>query len=81
MPVVRGPGPMENTEDVLRRLDDTSLAGAFAVQLLQRLRDQDESITEPVDFMARLAALVAPPRVHLTRFHGVFAPYAALRAG
>ena len=35
----------ESTEDVLRELDDTPLAGAFAVQLLQRLRDQDESIT------------------------------------
>lgn len=30
--------------------------------------------------MARLAALVPPPRVHLTRYHGVFAPHAALRA-
>ena len=30
--------------------------------------------------MARLAALVPPPRAHLTRFHGVFAPHAALRA-
>lgn len=28
----------------------------------------------------RLAALVPPPRVHLTRFHGVFAAHAALRA-
>jgi hypothetical protein len=37
-------------------------------------------VLEPVDFMARLAALVPPPRVHLTRFHGVFAPDAALRA-
>jgi len=27
-----------------------------------------------------LAALVPPPRVHLTRFHGVFAAHAALRA-
>jgi hypothetical protein len=36
-------------------------------------------VLEPVDFMARLAALV-PPRVHLTRYHGVFAPHAALRA-
>ena len=25
------------------------------------------------DFPARLAALVPPPRVHLTRYHGVFA--------
>ncbi len=37
-------------------------------------------VLEPVDFMARLAALVPPPRGHLTRFHGVFAPHAALRA-
>ena len=37
-------------------------------------------VLEPVDFMARLAALVPPPRVHLTRYHGVFAPHAALRA-
>jgi len=35
---------------------------------------------EPVDFIAKLAALVPPPRAHLTRFHGVFAPNAKLRA-
>ena len=35
---------------------------------------------EPVDFIAKLAALVPPPRAHLTRFHGVFAPNANLRA-
>jgi hypothetical protein len=33
-----------------------------------------------LDFIARLAALVPPPRAHLTRFHGVFAAHAALRA-
>ena len=33
-----------------------------------------------MDFIARLAALVPPPRAHLTRFHGVFAAHAALRA-
>lgn len=31
-------------------------------------------IFEPLDFIARLAALVPRPRVNLTRFHGVFAP-------
>jgi hypothetical protein len=31
-------------------------------------------IFEPLDFMARLAALIPKPRVNLTRFHGVFAP-------
>ena len=29
---------------------------------------------EPVDFVARLAALVPKPRVNLTRYHGVLAP-------
>jgi hypothetical protein len=37
-------------------------------------------VFEPLDFLARLAALVPKPRVHLTRFHGVFAPHSALRA-
>ena len=30
-------------------------------------------IFEPVDFIAKLAALVPKPRVNLTRYHGVFA--------
>jgi hypothetical protein len=34
---------------------------------------------EPLDFLGRLAALVPPPRMHLTRYHGVFAPHHALR--
>ena len=36
-------------------------------------------IFEPLDFMARLAALVPKPRVNLTRFHGVFAPNSKYR--
>lgn len=35
---------------------------------------------EPLDFLARLAALVPLPRVHLTRFHGLFAPHSRLHA-
>jgi hypothetical protein len=31
-------------------------------------------VLEPLDFIARLAALVPRPRLNLTRFHGVFAP-------
>jgi hypothetical protein len=31
-------------------------------------------ILDPLDFMARLAALGPRPRLNLTRFHGVFAP-------
>ncbi len=37
-------------------------------------------IFEPLDFIARLAALVPRPRVNLTRFHGVFAPNSRWRA-
>jgi len=34
---------------------------------------------EPLDFMARLAALVPRPRAHLVRYHGLFAPNAKHR--
>jgi len=34
----------------------------------------------PLDFIAKLAALVPRPRVNLTRFHGVFAPNSKHRA-
>ena len=34
---------------------------------------------EPLDFIARLVALVPPPRAHQVRFHGVFAPHHRLR--
>jgi hypothetical protein len=37
-------------------------------------------VFEPLDFIARLAALVPKPRVHLTRLHEVFAPNSAWRA-
>jgi hypothetical protein len=37
-------------------------------------------IFEPLDFLARLAALVPKPRVNLTGFHGVFAPHSKHRA-
>lgn len=33
-----------------------------------------------LDVMARQVALVPPPRMHLTRYHGVFAPHSKLRA-
>jgi len=31
-------------------------------------------IFEPLDFIAKLVALVPRPKVNLTRYHGVFAP-------
>lgn len=37
-------------------------------------------IFQPLDFIAKLAALIPKPRVNLTRFHGVFAPNSHHRA-
>ncbi|MEE8059514.1 MAG: transposase [Pseudomonadales bacterium] len=36
-------------------------------------------IFEPLDFLAKLAALVPKPRINLTRYHGIFAPNSNLR--
>jgi hypothetical protein len=41
-----------------------------------KTRYQDDTthvLFEPLDFIARLAALVSKPGVHLTHYHGVFA--------
>ena len=37
-------------------------------------------LLDPLDFIARLAALVPPPRFHMIRYHGVLAAHAAVRA-
>src|SRR5262249_32199889 len=37
-------------------------------------------VLAPLEFLGRLATLIPPPRRHLTRYHGVFAPNAAARA-
>lgn len=34
---------------------------------------------EPLELLRKLATLVPPPRKHLVRYHGVFAPHSALR--
>ncbi len=36
-------------------------------------------VFSPLEFIARLAALIPPPKLNLTRFHGVFAPNHKLR--
>jgi hypothetical protein len=59
------------------RLDLTT-QGQVRYRLKSPYRDGTMHIVlEPLDFIARLAALVPPPRVHLTRYHGICA---ALRA-
>lgn len=39
-----------------------------------------EEFLSPLDFLAALARLIPPPRVHRHRYHGVLAPNARLRA-
>jgi hypothetical protein len=67
---------------------------AFALGRIRMLRDGNvtyrvkkvsrnrvtERVMTPGEFLARLAALVAPPRYPLLRFHGVFAARHAWRA-
>jgi hypothetical protein len=55
--------------------------GKVRYQLKTPYRDGTTHVVfEPLDFIARLAALVPKPRVNLTRFHGVFAPNSKHRA-
>ena len=52
-----------------------SSSGKVLYTLKTPYRDGTTQVAfEPVDFMARLAALVPKPRVNLTRYHGVLAP-------
>ena len=56
-------------------------SGNVRYQLKTPYRDgTTHVIFEPLDFVARLVALVPKPRVNLTRFHGVFAPNSRHRA-
>ena len=56
-------------------------AGTIRYRLKTPYRDGTTDILfEPLDFIARLVALVPKPRVNLTRFHGAFAPNSHWRA-
>ena len=56
-----------------RRLSLTP-SGKVRYQLETPYRDgTTHVIYDPVDFIAKLTALVPKPRVNLTRYHGVFA--------
>jgi hypothetical protein len=47
-------------------------AGAREAGLVDEVA-RDRLVLEPLELMARLAARVPPPRMHRTRYHGVFA--------
>jgi hypothetical protein len=55
--------------------------GLVVHELKRPFRDgTTQCLFEPLDFLARLAALIPRPRSHLVRYHGVFAPNARHRA-
>jgi hypothetical protein len=43
-------------------------------------KDQTHRVMTPLELVARLAALIPPPRHPLIHFHGVFAPHSAWRS-
>jgi hypothetical protein len=62
--------------DRLSRLPD----GRLLYRLKRMWSDgSTDVIFEPQDFMAKLAALIPAPRVHLVRFHGILGPAAKWR--
>ena len=64
------------SEKRLTLMDD----GHIRYELKTPYRDgTTEVIYEPLDFIAKLSALVPRPRVNLTRYHGVLAPNSAYR--
>jgi hypothetical protein len=53
--------------------------GAVAYQVKYPRRQGTHRGMKPIAFLARLAALVPPPRYPLLRYHGVLAPHAKRR--
>ena len=88
--VASGVGQRERLERICRYVSRSAVAherlsltpaGQVRYALKSAYRDgTTHVIFEPLDFLARLAALVPKPRVNLTRFHGVFAPHHRLRS-
>jgi hypothetical protein len=58
-----------------------SLPGGRISYLIKKLRDgrAKHRVMTPLEFLARLAAIVAPPRYPLLRYHGVLAPRSSWR--
>ena len=55
--------------------------GLITYKLKNRYRDgTDRLLFSPMEFLEKLAASVPRPRVHGTRYHGLFAPHAKARS-
>ena len=53
--------------------------GRVAYRVKYPGRGSTHRLMTPLEFLARLAALVAPPRYPLLRYHGILAPHATWR--
>ncbi|WP_437555403.1 transposase [Sorangium sp. So ce367] len=54
--------------------------GRIAYLLKTPRRGRTHRVMSPIKFMARLAALIPPPKIPLVRHHGVFAPRSSWRS-
>ena len=60
----------------LRRLPD----GRYCVRFKRPWQDGSTAVVlTGIELVGRLAALIPPPRMHLVRYYGVFAPHSRLR--
>jgi hypothetical protein len=53
--------------------------GSVAYKLKYASKRRSHRVMSPLEFMARLACIIAPPRLPLTRYHGVLAPNSSWR--
>lgn len=53
--------------------------GRIAYAIRKPWTSETHRVMQPVQFLARLAALISPPRHPLIRFYGVFAPHSSWR--
>lgn len=64
-------------QDRLERLAD----GRYRYTFKRAWKDGSQAVVlEPYDLLARLCALIPPPRMHMVRYHGVLASRSKLRA-
>ncbi|MFI5298610.1 MAG: transposase [Polyangiales bacterium] len=54
--------------------------GDIAYRVKYARRGATHRVMTPIEFLARLAALIPPPRYPLVRYHGVLAPHAKWRS-
>ena len=60
---------------------ERSLAGDVIYRFKKKWNDGTQAVFfSPLEFIEKLVALIPPPRIHLSRFHGVLAPNANWRS-